>query len=168
MAPSLVAMQMRPWRDQSPWPQMPRSQQGAEWGKRCHGDATQAGLAPLPLAARLSWPALAVALRAVGVGEGGGALEKFPVCTKAGLVTGSQATQPPGVHCLDYLPMNIEMRDRKLPVAKLDKHACPMARQTVGDAACGCCINNVGTTLSSCTNNIGITLLSAQLWRTFV
>ena len=132
MAPSLVAMQMRPWRDQSPWPQMPRSQQGAEWGKRCHGDATQAGLAPLPLAARLSWPAQAEALRAVGVEEGGGALEKFPVCTKAGLVTGSQATQPPGVHCLDYLPMNIEMRDRQEASCSKTRQACMPHGQTDG------------------------------------
>ena len=113
MAPSLVAMQMRPWRDQSPWPQMPRSQRGAEWGERCHGDATQAGLAPLPLSARLSWPAQAEALQAAGAGGGGGAPGKCPVCTKAGLVAGGQATQPPGVHCLDYLSMNIKTHDRQ-------------------------------------------------------
>lgn len=46
-------------------------------------------------------------------GRGGGAPGKCPVCTKAGLVAEGQATQPPGVHCLDYLSMNIKMRDRQ-------------------------------------------------------
>ena len=149
---------MRPWRDQSPWPQMPGSQRGAEWGERCHGDATQAGLAPLPLAARLSWPAQAEALRPRGRGEVGEPQRSFLCAPQGRAGCRGRAAQPPGVHCLDYLPLTERcVTERKLPVAKLDKHACPTTRQTVCDATGGCCINN-----------IGITLLLAQLWRTFV
>ena len=60
----------------------------------------------------------------MGVGGGGGALEKFSVCTKAGPVAWGQATQPPGVHCLDYLSMNIEMCDRQEASCSKTRQVC--------------------------------------------
>ena len=92
----------------------------------------QAGLAPLPLAARLSWPAQAEALRPRGRGEVGEPQRSFLRAPQGRAGCRGRAAQPPGVHCLDYLPLNGEMRDREEASCSKTRQACMPHGQTDG------------------------------------
>lgn len=87
---------------------------------------------PSRLLPRLSWPAQAEALRPWGQGEVGEPQRSFLCAPQGRAGCRGQATQPPGVHCLDYLPLNREMRDREEASCSKTRQTCMPHGQTDG------------------------------------